>query len=99
MTVTELQKPATTEQIKAIPLEALRAEVTRRMMNGAYGHAGSHKDFAFGPNEYERFDANAVRAASSIWKGGNRREALHQLENATADFFPGLGDLKLQDHP
>lgn len=42
-------------------------------------------------------DDPLIAEASAYWRRGDRREALHKLENALGRDFHGLGDLKFED--
>ena len=87
-----------------VPMEMLAAEVRRRINNGAWSaYAGdSVKQGLYGSEQWDDEVRDAahdqgVLTALAYWRRGDKREALHQLENALGRDWIGLGDLKPED--
>lgn len=84
---------------RGLPLanaDQLRGELRRRLLEEARDkqYAG---DWIGAPPIHADIDEDALDEATARWRRGERREALHYLEQALGRDFSGLGDLRPED--
>lgn len=79
------------------PASALRAALKDRLREAASRAADNFTGDFIDPDDGMIEDRDALDEAVARWRRGEKREALHHLENALGRDFAGLGDLKPED--
>lgn len=76
------------------PASALRAALKDRLREAASRATDNFTGDFIDPDDGMIEDRDALDEAVARWRRGEKREALHHLENAPGRDFAGLGDLK-----